>query len=90
MAHPTTPAPSDLDAVAGLEAFFARNTRDEYPMMQLSNGLPMHEMGGWDPYHHGSGIENPMIRDSRTRGKLWTETTGPAMRAGVFWRLLHV
>lgn len=87
--YPTTALASDRAALAGLEDFFARNTRDEYPMMQLANGLPMHEYGGWDPYHHGSGIEKPMIRDSRTRGKLWTETTGPAMRAGMFWKLLH-
>jgi len=87
--YPTTAEASDVAAVAGMEGFFARNKTDQYPMMQLANGLPMHEYGGWDPYHHGSGIENPMIRDSRTRGKLWTETTGPALKAAVLYRLLH-
>lgn len=87
--YPVTPRQSEVTALANLEAFFVRNRKDTYPMMQLANYLPMHEFGGWDPYHNGSGIENPMIRDSRTRGKLWTETTGPAMRAGVFYRLLH-
>lgn len=85
----TTPTANDIETVTQLEAFFARNTTDNYPMMQLANGLPMHEYGGWDPYHNNSGIENPMIRDSRTRGKLWTESSGPAMRAAVLYRLLH-
>lgn len=84
------PTPEGVaDIVAGLEQFFATNTRNEYPMMFLSNYLPMHEYGGWDPYHYKSGIENPMIRDSRTRGKTWTETSGPCHRAGIFYHLIH-
>jgi len=79
----------ELAVLAGLERFFAANTSDIYPMMLLANNLPMHEYGGWDPYHNGSGIENPMIRDSRTRGKTWTETSGPALRAGLLYAKLR-
>ena len=79
----------ELAVLAGLERFFAANTRDEYPMMFLANYLPMHEFGGWDPYHNGGGIDNPMIRDSRTRGKTWTETSGPAMRAAFLYAKIH-
>ena len=86
--HALPALPEDITALGRLQQWAIRNTRDRYPMMVLANGLPIHEYGGWDPYHHGTGIENPMIRDTRARGSTWTETTGPAMRAAVYQRLL--
>ena len=85
--YPVESLPEDVAALNRLQQFMERNTRDEYPMMVLANQIPMHEYGGWDPYHNGQGIENPMIRDTRARGATWTETTGPAFRASVYQRL---
>ena len=87
--HSITSTTADQDMVDGLEAFFDRNTRDTFPMAILANGLPIHEYGGLDPYHNGSSIDNPMSRDTHARGHLWTESTGPALRAAVLQRLLH-
>ena len=87
--HAITSTTADQDMVDGLEAFFDRNTRDTFPMAILANGLPLHEYGGLDPYHNGSSIDNPMSRDTHARGHLWTESTGPALRAAVLQRLLH-
>lgn len=80
--YPTTATANDMIAFEGLIALYQRNTTAIRPSLLNSAGIPIHE---WDidPYHNGSGIENPMVRDTHVRGATWTETLGPTMYAAV-------
>lgn len=78
----TTSASNDLAAFTGLIDLYQRNTTNARPSLLNADMIPLHE---WDidPYHDGSGIENPMIRDTHVRGALWTETLAPTLYAAV-------
>jgi len=79
---PTTLLASDTSAHAGMWAFFQRAKGSTRPAVLTANWTPFHEFD-IDPYHNGSGIENPMVRDTNVRGSTWTETIGPAFYAAV-------
>jgi uncharacterized protein (TIGR02217 family) len=73
---------NDLAAFTGLIAFYQRTARDTRPSMMTSDWVPLHEYRV-DPYHEGSAIENPMVKDTHAKGAMWTETIGPTITMAV-------
>lgn len=78
----TSAGGDDLTAFLGLYALYQRNSVATRPSLQTADWIPLHE---WDidPYHNGSGIENPMVKDTHARGAMWTETLAPTLYAAV-------
>lgn len=75
-------AANDLAAFTGLLAFYQRTARNTRPSMLTANWIPLHEYRV-DPYHNGSAIENPMLKDTHCKGAMWTESIAPTLFASV-------
>lgn len=82
VSFPLSPTAEDIIAFEGLLAFYQRTSRNTRPSMQTADWIPIHEYRV-DPYHNGSAIENPMVKDTHAKGAMWTETIAPTLYASV-------